>query len=195
MYTDLMVMRRLYSMMMAAALCLTAAAEGEKNVDSDTGNDAKPPTKETAKEPDISKLKPVAKALARLNTFNATPNYKAKYYIYLQSASWCGPCCAEMPHIAKAYPAMKKKRVELILVGCDSTRDAAEKFLIKYGGTFPGVQIGEEGVSKLPGFTKSPSVPNAIFVDEKGKVLHSGHGSDVLKWESYIKKKPQKGKK
>ena len=32
----------------------------------------------------------VGKALKKLKTFNGKPNTNAKFYIYLQSASWCG---------------------------------------------------------------------------------------------------------
>ena len=34
----------------------------------------------------------VQEAMKGVKSFNRKINKKAKYYIYLQSASWCGPC-------------------------------------------------------------------------------------------------------
>ena len=38
------------------------------------------------------------------------PMADAQYYIYIYSASWCGPCKALMPEIVKEYKKMKKKK-------------------------------------------------------------------------------------
>lgn len=154
-----------------------------------------PEPSEPTKTINTAHFKPVAKALAELDTLNATPNYKAKYYIYLQSASWCGPCCEELPKIVKLYPAMKKKKVELILVGHDHGNEKVLAFLKSFKAGFPGIYKSAEGVKDLPGLTLTDFVPSAIVVDDKGRVLHKGEGSDVLHWETLIKKKPVKTRK
>lgn len=134
----------------------------------------------------------VAKVLQDLDTFNAKPNLKAKYYVYLQSASWCGPCKAEMPDIVKAYPNMKKKKVEIILIGADRTKEDAILYLDSFKAAFPGVHYKSPGVKDLPGFTPAPGIPHATFVDDKGRVLGEGHGSIIMNWEQIIKNKPIK---
>ncbi len=139
----------------------------------------------------------VGKALAGMTFFNnEKANTRAKYYIYLCSASWCGPCNNEMPHVVEAYKKMKKsKKVELILVSCDSKQEDAEAFLEKFGAEFPAVMSTES--SSLPGFTPPRSIPSAIIVDAKGNVVKSGHGSIASQWEQVISdyKKEKKEKK
>lgn len=130
----------------------------------------------------------VAQALAQLPTFNGRPAADAQYYIYLQSASWCGPCCAEMPEIARLYPEMRKAKVELILIGCDASPEADLAFLQKYHAAFPGVHYQEEALSTLPGYTPAQGIPDATFVDREGKVILRSHGSAIKYWRRIIDK-------
>ncbi len=129
----------------------------------------------------------VAGALSKLKWFNGKPNTKAQYYIYLQSASWCGPCRAEMPEIVRAYKAMKKDgRVELVLLGGDKDEKSAKAYLKKYGAKFPGTMRKDEGVSCLPGACKLPCYyPAAVIVRANGEVIESGHGSIIRDWKKY----------
>ena len=162
--------------------------------DDDTQSDAQP-----KKEKKIPKgLKPVAKTIAEMDTFNAKPNLKAKYYIYLISASWCGPCQALMPKIVEAYPDMKKKGVEILLISADNSLDAAQKYAKSHDCQFPAVWQGDPKVKSLPGLTGGPGIPWAVFVDAKGKQIvacvASNGSTGVLKWEDVLfgKKKPKK---
>ncbi len=121
------------------------------------------------------------------------PSKKAKYYIYLHSASWCGPCKALMPEIVKEYKKMKKKNVEIILIGHDKTPEAAKSYLEHYEAGFPGVLSSSADAKKLPGITAPNGIPAATIVDAKGNVLYSGHGKGALEWKKYCK--PAKKKK
>ena len=135
----------------------------------------------------------VGKALKGLDTFNAEPNAKAKHYIYLFSASWCPNCKAEMPAFVSLYPDMKKKKVEMILIGADHTREAAVKYLEDAKAEFPGVHYKSEGVRKLPGLTPPRAIPYAIIVDDKGNVLREGTAGPVIRnWEKAVLAKPAK---
>ena len=169
----------------ALALCCLAPAQEETAATDDEPQK----TSETPKKKIPKNLKPVAKAIAAMEPFHAEPDYKAKYYIYLESASWCGPCCREMPKIVEAYPAMKKKKVEILLVGADRSPEAAEKYLEKFKAEFPGVWGNDKRVKDLPGYKRSSFVPAATFVDEKGNVIASGSGTLVEKWEEVLFKK------
>lgn len=180
----------------ALAVALVCCCPAPAQDDGDAADDTPQQTTKSDTKKVPKNLKPVAKAIAEMEPFNAEPNYKAKYYIYLESASWCGPCCKEMPKIVEAYPAMKKKKVEILLVGADHTTQAAEAYLKKFKAEFPGVWGGDRRVQSLPGYTRSRFVPAATFVDEKGKVIASGGGALVEKWEEVIfKKKGSKKKK
>lgn len=130
----------------------------------------------------------VGKAVGKLKTFNGKPSKKALVYVYLQSASWCGPCNQEMPEVAEIYKEMKKDgRAEIILIGGDQTEDAAKKFLKQYKAKFPGILLGGKNVDALPGFTPARGIPHATMVDAEGKVLADGYPSTVLaQWKQAV---------
>lgn len=126
----------------------------------------------------------VAKLLKSNTYFNkTTPNYDADYFILLKSASWCGPCCREMPEIAKAYKLMEASgAVELILLGHDKTQPQAEKWMKDNKADFPAV-MNAGGIS-LPKMPPSPGIPFAAIMKSDGTIIESGHGSIIRKWRS-----------
>lgn len=128
----------------------------------------------------------VAQALSQVRRMNAEVNLGAEYFIYVQSASWCGPCNREMPDLVKCYPEMKAANVELILVGRDETWEEAEAFLKRYGAAFPGVHYKDEALLKLPGFELSRGVPQATVVHKSGRVVLDNHGSYAFKWRRIV---------
>ncbi len=131
------------------------------------------------------------KAVAKVKTFNGRANSKADYYIYLQSASWCGPCQSEMPEIAKAYSKMKRANVELILISADKDKAAAKAFVKSHKAKFPVVMPTDKNVDGLVGYSKAGGIPSATIVDKAGKKITSGHGSIVKDWAKYCPK-PEK---
>ena len=173
---------------LAALICGTVTAPAQDETPAEVESTS---TKTSKKK----ELPAVAQALKKVKFVHGKANSAAKCYVYLQSASWCGPCCEELPKIVKLYPAMKKKKVELILVGHDHSNEKVLAFLKSFKAGFPGIYKSAEGVQDLPGLTLTDFVPSAIVVDDKGRVLHKGEGSDVLHWETLIKKKPVKTRK
>lgn len=151
--------------------------------------------KEDAQDEEDSSDATSVKAALKNVTFltDDEPSTKAKYYIYLHSASWCGPCKALMPEIVKEYKKMKKKKVEVILIGHDKTADAAVAYLEHYKAGFPGVLSSAPETRSLPGITSPNGIPAATIVDKNGNVLYNGHGKGALEWKKYCK--PAKKKK
>ncbi|MBQ3239553.1 MAG: hypothetical protein IJB00_00035 [Akkermansia sp.] len=134
---------------------------------------------------------PVAAALKKMTT----PTFgmfdtKADYYIYLFSASWCGPCKAIMPDIAqKHYPEMQKTRnpkVEIILLGMDQTPEGVGQYRDHYKAKFFAVHQKDPMVRQLPGFNSPGGIPHCIFVDKEGNTIKSGHGSIIANWKSIV---------
>lgn len=131
----------------------------------------------------------VGEALDGLSYMTETkPATDARFYIYLCSASWCGPCRAAMPGIVKAYADIKKAGGELLLLCYDSTERAGKAYVKKYGMTFPAVMTNwnDAGKLNLPGFSSPRGIPHAIFVKPDGSVIHKGHGSDVSQWDKVV---------
>lgn len=180
---------------MAVAVSFTASAQGigVSTGDSGTGismdgDDKAEPKKKKKSKKKATTASKVGKAVSKLKTFNGKASKKALVYVYLQSASWCGPCNQEMPEVAKTYKAMKKDgRAEIILIGGDQTEDAAKKFLKKYKAKFPGILATAVNAAELPGFTPASGIPRATMVDGEGNVLADGFPSEVLSgWEQAV---------
>ena len=134
---------------------------------------------------------PVAAALKAIETPTfGTFDTKADFFIYLFSASWCGPCKAIMPDIAgKHYPEMRKSKkpsVEIILIGKDQTPEGVGEYRDHYKAKFFAVHGKDPAVKQLPGYTEPNGIPHCIFVDKKGEVIHSGHGSAIGNWKNIV---------
>ena len=111
------------------------------------------------------------------------PSTEADYYIYLFSASWCGPCRAIMPEFVAQYPEMNANKVEIILISVDNSAEQAKAYIEHYNAGLPGLHIGSITAQKLPSASNPRGIPNAIIVDAQGKILHQGHGATVLNWK------------
>ena len=142
---------------------------------------------------DKGNLPAVKAAIADIEFLEGEPSKKAKYYVYLHSASWCGPCKALMPSIVKEYKKMQKKKIEIILIGHDKTEEAAKAYLEHYDAGFPCVLSTSAAASSLPGYTSPSGIPYATIVDEDGNVLYNDHAKGVLEWKKICK--PNKSKK
>lgn len=134
---------------------------------------------------------PVAAALRKVKTQTfGMFDPKADYYVFLFSASWCGPCKAIMPDIAgKVYPEMqktKKPRVEIILLGMDQTPEGVGQYRDHYNAKFFAVHQKDPAVHQLPGYTSPGGIPHCIFVDKSGNKIHAGHGSALMNWKNII---------
>ena len=171
-----------------------ACAQGDDAEPSDvTAADGDSKAKDKKKDKKAAKpATEVGRKLAEVEFLNEnTPNPKAKYFMYLSSASWCGPCQALKPKIVAAYKKMKADKVELILVCNDNSEEEGKEYASHY--PCPAVMAGQG--STLPGFTPSSTLPNVQIVDGKGNVLLNDHGNKALEYKDYLKKGKKKGGK
>lgn len=123
----------------------------------------------------------VVQALKKVKRVSGRVNQKAIVYVYLQSASWCGPCRKIMPEVVKMYKEMRKDgRVEMILVGHDHSPEEVKAYIEGYKCKMPAISKDGKNVEKLPGFSVAGGIPDAIIVDANGKLLGRGYPTIVL---------------
>lgn len=183
-----------YTVLALGLMTATPAVVAQNTIKAPTMKAAK--NKADAKDKEEAEPKPaeseVGKALEGMTFLtDKKPNTHAKYYIFLQSASWCGPCNAEMPHVVKQYKAMGqgKKKVEIILLSHDKSNDAAVGFMKKYNADFPCVLASSVPNGTLPGYKYANAIPNASVVKEDGKEVVNTVAPEVIKnWKKYTKK-------
>lgn len=168
--------------------CLpTANAQDRKAKATKVKKDKKAPRRKST-----AGLSPVAKALAEAGYFTETEaRPKAKVYIFICSASWCGPCRALMPQIVEEYEKniKKDKTVSLVLLCHDRTEEDARKYIEHYDTDLPGV-MGE--AVQLENKPQLPGIPWCFYMTAKGELISAGAGSKVLDWKTEVKKKPSK---
>ncbi len=130
-------------------------------------------------------VKAVHAALENLEPLAGKFNKKADYYIYLNSASWCGACVVLMPEVVKIHKKLKSKKIELILVSFDKSDAEAIAYVEKYKAKFPMVM--SSAASQLPGYTGGDgSLTHACFVDADGNLFKNGSGRIILDWKDII---------
>lgn len=158
------------SVMVLAALA-PLSANGEFEADS------APRTKKAVK----AGPSPVIAAMKKVKKIKNRVNEKADYFVFLYSASWCGPCCKEMPEIVKLYKEMKRSgKVDIILFSHDKTPKEAADFVKRFKIRFLTVMSSDKNAPKVPGFSAPGGIPHCCIVDRNGKVITQGHPQNVL---------------
>lgn len=64
-------------------------------------------------------------------------------------ATWCGPCCREIPHLKEAYEALKGRGFEIYAVSIDSDTERWRQFVAENGLAWTNV-ISEGGGKESP---------------------------------------------
>ena len=136
---------------------------------------------------------PVGKALEKADYLTKDrPNTKARYYLFLYSASWCGPCRREMPHVVRTYRKIRQSDdVELVLFSCDKTEEAAKAWAKEERMKFP-IMMPKKG-NGIPGYAPGGTIPRLGIVDNTGKPVITGHPAKILDdWRKHCKKEGEK---
>ena len=104
---------------------------------------------------------------------NGQVKQKAKVYLCLFSASWCGPCRMEMPRIAKTYAEMLKDNpdIELVHFSRDREESKALAWAKEHDVKFP--VVGYDGGNPLDLHTSG--IPHLFIVRDDGTLLEEGH--------------------
>ena len=143
---------------------------------------------EPAAKAEDASSSPVGKALEKADYLTKDrPNTKARYYLFLYSASWCGPCRREMPHVVRTYRKIRQSDdVELVLFSSDKTEEAAKAWAKEERMKFPIIKP-KKG-NGIPGYAPGGTIPRLGIVDHAGKIVVTGHPAKLFKyWRMYCK--------
>lgn len=130
--------------------------------------------------------KAVAKALktAKFKIYGKFSK-SAQYYLYCPTNSAVTGCEEFVQKIASKAKAMKKAKVEVILIAHDSSPEVAMDFLKKNGCNCAMVHKSQEVTEGLPGYGGESTIPYVVVVDGSGEVVATGDDKILDEWKSY----------
>ncbi len=99
-------------------------------------------------------------------------------------ATWCPPCVAEAPVVAKAYARYRDKGFDILGVSLDQANslDRLRSFTRQFGMPWRQIYDGKYWQARIARLYGIDSIPRALLVDgDTGKVLAAG---DDLRGES-----------
>ena len=107
-------------------------------------------------------------------------DFKGKVVVMNLWATWCGPCVAEMPTLAKLQGEFAGRPVEVVAVSIDSPEDTlkAKQFLAKYAP----LKFYQDKAMKLPFELKPPAAgtPTTVIYGKDG--LEKGRVTGEADW-------------
>ena len=131
-------------------------------------------------------------------TFTDGSEYKAEDYagkVVLIDfwATWCGPCCAELPNVKKLYNAYHDKGFEVIGVTCDDPeeeedfnkflkeKDIPWKQMFDENAVVPGLKTKSGEPIKVSDYYAINAIPCPVLIGKDGKVLSLNARAKELK--------------
>ena len=152
----------------------------------EAGDDAEPEAVDADEEksaPAKPSVPKVVEALGKFKVFNAKPNLKAEYYIYLYSASWCGYCQQCMPVAEAQYKKMKgTRKVELIVICGDKTEAEGKEYMKSKKLKAPAIMFAELQATQFQGLPGCgmPGYPAISVVDKEGNMIKNVVGATAV---------------
>jgi thiol-disulfide isomerase/thioredoxin len=97
-------------------------------------------------------------------------------------ASWCAPCKASFPMMAKLHADYAARGVAIVAVGIDEKPTAAEGFIKKLAPPFPALHDRQQ---KLVRQVAVPAMPTSYLLGPDGRVrfIHQGFHGDATERE------------
>ncbi|HBF05508.1 MAG TPA: hypothetical protein DDW28_05260 [Prevotella sp.] len=87
-------------------------------------------------------------------------------------ATWCGPCCKEIPHLEKVVEKYKgNDKVQFISISIDTNKQAWLNKLKKDNPAWAQYLMPQEDANKLMSLMGINGIPRFILLDEKGNVI------------------------
>lgn len=158
-------------------------------------------------DPDKAYDTPVMKALQsglvklngrELEAFTLADPGKIEVVAFYSSASWCGPCHAFTPDLARSYSSLKRKydNFELILLSADNDRASWEGYVKEYKMPFPALDFDAASAKgELRAGKNSNFIPAIHIVARDGTVLDdssAGARASLENLEKILKEKASK---
>ena len=86
-------------------------------------------------------------------------------------ASWCGPCCKEMPNVVDAYAKYKSKGFEIVGVSLDQKKEPWLAAVKRLGMTWPQLSDLKGWKCEAAALYGVQAIPSNVLFDKDGKII------------------------
>lgn len=104
-------------------------------------------------------------------------------------ASWCGPCCEEMPSMVSLYAKYHDKGLGILGISLDNEKEAWTKAVSDMGMTWTQVSELNGWNTRAVELFQVRAIPFMVVVDQKGTILEKGLRGPAL--EQFVSKQLQ----
>ncbi|MEY4940149.1 MAG: hypothetical protein RIQ93_1884 [Verrucomicrobiota bacterium] len=101
------------------------------------------------------------------------PSLKARVVLVDFWASWCAPCKASFPAMAKLYAEYRPRGLQIVAVGIDENPAQATAFWKKMAPPFPGLHDHDQSLVRQ---VLVPTMPTSYLLDGAGRVRFRHEG-------------------
>lgn len=86
-------------------------------------------------------------------------------------ATWCGPCCMEIPHLEKLVERFKGQNMTFVSLSVDKTDEPWLEKLQRDKPDWPQYRMNADEEEKLMGSLNIKAIPRFILLDKEGKII------------------------
>ena len=101
----------------------------------------------------------------------ALADFKGKYVYIDVWATWCGPCKAEIPELARLVKDYKNKDIVFVSVSIDDNKGAWKKMLEKENFDWIQIHASKAWKSKIVSENGIRGIPRFMMVDKEGNIV------------------------
>ncbi len=101
----------------------------------------------------------------------ALDDFKGKYVYIDVWATWCGPCKAEIPELAKLVEEYKKKDIVFVSVSVDNSKNAWESMLKKEKFDWIQIHADKDWKSDIVIQNEIKGIPRFMMIDREGNIV------------------------
>ena len=98
---------------------------------------------------------------------------KGKYVYIDMWATWCGPCKAEIPHLAKLEHDYANKNIHFVSISNDAPKDKEKWKTVVQEKNMGGIQLFANGDQEFGRAYKVKGIPRFILIDKEGNIVAS----------------------